>query len=1280
MKKLYYLLIALLLLIISSANGQSLKDFYKSDSISVLLYANRIYAESYRLYEDGNYIKLGEQYNVSRKLNRLFTINERKHLIVGDEGLIIDLTIQDSDLTKSKFVITILPFIENDNLVTVHRIGDFLYIGSDNGNIYKSTNNGSTWEKSNLSNESKLNNIFVLDNVVYIVGDNGLIYKSMNFGVSWEKINSIIKEDINDIVILSNGIGFVVCDDGVMYKTPDFGLNWNVYFKTSDFVDLHGIEFFDEQFGIFIGENNIFYRTNNGGKSWIYAAKNNEINDYFNVNFINYNKFNLSTDNNILNYNNDPMLMDLYFKEYIQDTFADYQLALLQTSDWLNYGGTLGYGVNSIAQVPRKEYSNTSRILTSEFSVSEEIWDRLTRIRNAAKTTRDYLLNNKNENIENIFYSELLIGMSESKMALTFDKVLEDKIENNKSSINSKFQLIYKDHIRIKVNKKDLRTEFNVPLLITEVSNSINNEIDSIRVISRYELKESALNILKSALELLNSNIDLFNSNKVFPSYGNSKEELKTLVKYYIIYLEMNFPRNLEEYNSQIDWNNILSLINTEKYNDIYLQFPISYYLKQFNIFRYNNYNYANQLILKKIDQNQPLYYDDINQFVPVSTIDNRFKTLFFESSSFKNPNIGLGLAKYYYGNNEFFYNNLKIISGNLFELYRAEALINLRGDKEEIANIINETRVNKGGLSPLTNTETYEYYFENLKYEYIMEIGPLENGSIHWFNQRRFGDLREGSFEQLPIPGKILDQYKMEYYTFGGISDTSSTNPEVEISSIIHPKNDETSIDLKPTIVWSKINDFEGPYNIQIGGANIDFNLTGIIDTVYVVTFELTNLTNYFVTISNNEGQSFSSNFTTIDYKPESPIFVFPQDDSKNLNTTINLVVELNQGKNQYQNIQNGHVKYQVFKDSALLNLIIDTVLAINANNSKYYYAYENNKYVIKRNYISVLNMENLEYETDYFWRSKVYALHDSSDFSFINSFKTYDKTQNGNELITISPELASIDVLTPIEFSWSNIVNASSYSIELSLESDFKESIVVTNLTDNKYVLNNALGNRMYFWKVIGKNMSGNNIESNVSFFSTKMQIPEAPDWSPSEGELVKGDTIMFTWIPVINAETYNFQLANDSTFIDNILIYRDLKDSFVKLENALNGVAYWRVSASNYLGTSNWSKTRTINNILTAFENEYDAELDFTIKQNFPNPFNPTTKISYTIKEKTNVQLVVYNMLGQRVETLVNMRQSPGKYVAEFDAKGLSSGVYLYKITAGSFQETKKMVLIK
>jgi len=170
------------------------------------------------------------------------------------------------------------------------------------------------------------------------------------------------------------------------------------------------------------------------------------------------------------------------------------------------------------------------------------------------------------------------------------------------------------------------------------------------------------------------------------------------------------------------------------------------------------------------------------------------------------------------------------------------------------------------------------------------------------------------------------------------------------------------------------------------------------------------------------------------------------------------------------------------------------------------------------------------------------------------------------------------------------------------------------------------------------------------------------------------------MFTWIPVINAETYNFQLANDSTFIDNILIYRDLKDSFVKLENALNGVAYWRVSASNYLGTSNWSKTRTINNILTAFENEYDAELDFTIKQNFPNPFNPTTKISYTIKEKTNVQLVVYNMLGQRVETLVNMRQSPGKYVAEFDAKGLSSGVYLYKITAGSFQETKKMVLIK
>ena len=86
------------------------------------------------------------------------------------------------------------------------------------------------------------------------------------------------------------------------------------------------------------------------------------------------------------------------------------------------------------------------------------------------------------------------------------------------------------------------------------------------------------------------------------------------------------------------------------------------------------------------------------------------------------------------------------------------------------------------------------------------------------------------------------------------------------------------------------------------------------------------------------------------------------------------------------------------------------------------------------------------------------------------------------------------------------------------------------------------------------------------------------------------------------------------------------------------------------------------------------------EFAVKQNYPNPFNPSTKIEYSIPSQSFVTLKVYNMIGQEVATLVSENQKSAKYVAYFDAKGLSSGVYLYKLTAGSFTKTQKMMLLK
>jgi len=86
------------------------------------------------------------------------------------------------------------------------------------------------------------------------------------------------------------------------------------------------------------------------------------------------------------------------------------------------------------------------------------------------------------------------------------------------------------------------------------------------------------------------------------------------------------------------------------------------------------------------------------------------------------------------------------------------------------------------------------------------------------------------------------------------------------------------------------------------------------------------------------------------------------------------------------------------------------------------------------------------------------------------------------------------------------------------------------------------------------------------------------------------------------------------------------------------------------------------------------------EYNLAQNYPNPFNPTTKIRYSLPHLSDVSLIVYNILGQEVITLVNEQQPAGNYEVSFDATNLTSGIYLYKIQAGEFVETKKMVLMK
>lgn len=97
-------------------------------------------------------------------------------------------------------------------------------------------------------------------------------------------------------------------------------------------------------------------------------------------------------------------------------------------------------------------------------------------------------------------------------------------------------------------------------------------------------------------------------------------------------------------------------------------------------------------------------------------------------------------------------------------------------------------------------------------------------------------------------------------------------------------------------------------------------------------------------------------------------------------------------------------------------------------------------------------------------------------------------------------------------------------------------------------------------------------------------------------------------------------------------------------------------------------------------TDVNDQADVPTEFNLNQNYPNPFNPTTTISYSLPTNGFVTLKVYDILGKEVATLINEEKQAGSYTTNFDASGLASGTYIYRLTAGSSIQIKKMTLIK
>jgi hypothetical protein len=94
----------------------------------------------------------------------------------------------------------------------------------------------------------------------------------------------------------------------------------------------------------------------------------------------------------------------------------------------------------------------------------------------------------------------------------------------------------------------------------------------------------------------------------------------------------------------------------------------------------------------------------------------------------------------------------------------------------------------------------------------------------------------------------------------------------------------------------------------------------------------------------------------------------------------------------------------------------------------------------------------------------------------------------------------------------------------------------------------------------------------------------------------------------------------------------------------------------------------------------EQEREISYENNLLQNYPNPFNPTTRITFSMAEEADATIILYNLLGQEVIPILNKRLPSGSHSIEFNAGSLPSGLYFYKLTAGKYTDTKKLILLK
>jgi hypothetical protein len=329
--------------------------------------------------------------------------------------------------------------------------------------------------------------------------------------------------------------------------------------------------------------------------------------------------------------------------------------------------------------------------------------------------------------------------------------------------------------------------------------------------------------------------------------------------------------------------------------------------------------------------------------------------------------------------------------------------------------------------------------------------------------------------------------------------------------------------------------------------------------------------------------------------------------------------------------------------------------------------------------------NLTGLSYNTIYYWRVKANNGSSSSSYSDVWSFTTISFSSLQPTLI--APSNGATGVSTNPTLSWNSVTGAVGYAYQYSIDPGF------TGATDNPAsgTSANLTGlpyNTKYYWRVKASDGSTFTSWSVVWSFTIISNTLSAPTLTyPANNASNIPTSLTFLWNSVTNATGYILQYAKSSSFSPYTQITVDNKASVSVSGLTKKTTYYWRVLATaSGFPNSAWStvfhfKTRTNGRIDNAEDIEVATNQDIPVSViSYPNPFNSTAHFEIQVMQSQIVNLMIFDVFGRTIATLMNQQQKPGTYNVDFDGSKLPSGIYFYKIEAGDFTETKIMTLVK